>query len=143
MKAIPEGFTARHTLMVRDDMTVDFEQPQPELGKVHRVYATYWLSKHFELVGRKLILPFLESNEEGIGFEVYVKHIAPALPGMQVVLSATHLKTETRRVYAHCEAYSELGDKIAEGKTTQVIMPRHELTKTFDALKQRWETRHD
>ena len=143
MKLIPEGYTAHHELIVREDMTVDFEQAEPELAKLHPVYATYWLTKHMELVSRKLILPFLDEGEEGIGFEVYVKHIASALPGMQVSLKATHLRTEGTRIYAHCKALNELGDKIGEGNTTQVVLPQAELTRAFTELRQRWEPPRD
>lgn len=143
MQPIPEAYTAYHELTVSDEMTVDFEQAEPELSKLHPVYATYWLAKHMELVSRKLILPFLDENEEGIGAEVFVKHIAPALPGMQVSLKATHLKTKGTRIYARCEAFSELGDKIGEGQTTQVVMPQTKIIEAFDTLQQRWESRHD
>ena len=85
MQRIPEGYTAHHHIVVTEAMTVDFEdRNDPRMGKLHPVYATYWVAKHMELVSRKLILPFLEEGEAGIGFEVAVKHVASALPGMQV-----------------------------------------------------------
>lgn len=143
MKAIPKGYTAYHALTVRDDMTVDFEQAEPQLGKLHPIYATYWLTKHIELVSRKLILPFLEEGEEGIGFEVYVKHIASALPGMRVSLKAMHIRTERERVYASCEAFNELGDKIGEGKTTQIVTAQAKLEQAFDKLDRRWKSNRD
>ncbi len=139
MKAIPEGYATHHEVVVTEKMTVDFEQPEPELGKLHPVYATYWLAKHMELVSRKIILPFLEEGEAGIGFEVSVRHLASALPGMKVRLTARHLRTERNRVYALCEAYNELGDKIGEGSTTQVILPREKLEQGFRTLHERWE----
>ena len=139
MKPIPEGTAATHTLTVTEAMTVDFEQSTPELGKLHRVYATYWLTKHIELVSRKIILPFLEPHEEGIGFEVSVKHLASALPGMEVRLGAVHLRTEKNRIYARCEAFNELGDKVGEGTTTQVVLNREGLEAGFAALRERWK----
>ena len=120
-------------------MTVDFEQSTPELGKLHAVYATYWLTKHMELVSRKIILPFLEPHEEGIGFEVSVRHLASALPGMNVTLNATFERTEKTRVYARCEAFNELGDKVGEGTTTQVVLDRGRLEAGFAALRRRWK----
>lgn len=139
MKPIPEGYTTHHELIVREDMTVDFEQNDPALGKLHPVYATYWLTKHMELVSRKIILPFLEPFEAGIGFEVSVRHLASALPGMKVKLQAVHVKTERNRVYARCEAWNELGDKIGEGATTQVILPAAKLEQSFATLRARWK----
>lgn len=148
MRAIPVGFGARHELTVSEAMTVDFEQDDPRLGKLHDVYATYWLTKHVELVSRKILLPFLEEGDAGIGFEVAVKHVASALPGMRVGLVAEHLRTDERpgadgnvtaRVYVRCEAVSELGDLIGRATTTQVVMPRASLEASFRALRERWD----
>lgn len=143
MKAIPKGYATTFTLTVSDAMTVDFEQPETGLGKLHPVYATYWMTKHMELASRQLTLPFLDADEEGIGFEVAVKHLASALPGMQVTIQTRHLATRKTRVYTECEAYSELGDKIGEGSTTQVILPRDVLERGFESLKRRWLEHQD
>ena len=139
MKPILEGHTATHEIVVTNAMTVDFEQDDPKLGRLHPVYATYWLVKHMELVSRKIILPFLDADEEGVGFEVSVKHLAAALPGMTVRISAEHLRTEGNRVYAHCEAISELGDVVGKGATTQVVMKRERLERGFAKLRERWD----
>ena len=139
MKAIPQGYRAVHDLIVRQDMMVDFEQSEAGLGKLHQVYSTYWMAKHIELVSRKLILPFLEPDEEGIGFELSVKHIAAALPGMRVDLIADYERTDRNRIYASCDVFNELGDKIGEGTTTQVVMRRDHLLENFASLGARWE----
>ena len=141
MKPIPVGHTASHEILVTENMTVDFEQDDPELGKLHPVYATYWLVKHMEMVSRKIILPFLDADEEGVGFEVSVTHLASALPGMTVRISAEHLKTEGNRIYARCEAVSELGDLVGTGTTTQVWMKRERLNGGFAKLRERWDNR--
>ena len=142
MKTIPRGYSTSFEVNVTETMTVDFEQSDPDMGRLHRVYATYWMAKHMELVSRLIILPFLEEHEEGIGFEVAVKHIASALPGMRVTLRAEHLRSERNRIYSRCEAHNELGDKIGEGSTTQVVLPRERLNASFAKLKQRWEAHH-
>lgn len=143
MNPIPEGYRATFELTVTDAMTVDFEQPEPELGKLHPVYATYWLTKHVELVSRKIILPFLEPGDAGIGFEVAVTHVASALPGMTVRLEATFVRQEKNRVYARVHAWNELGDLIGEGTTTQVIVPQAKLEAGFAALRERWRARKE
>lgn len=135
MRPIPAGYQATFKIVVTDEMTVNFE----ELGSVHPVYATYWLVKHMELAGRKIILPFLEPGEEGIGYEVRVRHLASALPGMRVRIISSHIRTEKNRVYAHCQAFNELDDVIGEGETTQVVLAQEKLESNFDALRRRWE----
>lgn len=118
-------------------MTVDFGQREPGLGKLHEVYATYWLAKHFELVSRKLTLPYLGEHEEGVGFEVSVRHLAPTLPGMSVALEARLDRVEGNRVYALCRAVNSLGDLVGEGSTTQVILDQSELERRFARLRER------
>lgn len=118
-------------------MTVDFEQPEPGLGRVHGVYATYWLARHFELVSRKLSLPFLEEHEEGIGFELTVRHLAPALPGTAIDLQARHVATEGNRLHCECRARSSFGELLGEGRTTQVILDRSVLEERFERLRAR------
>ncbi|GCE20518.1 hypothetical protein KDK_43180 [Dictyobacter kobayashii] len=131
MQPIPLDQQATFKIRVSNQMTVQFE----ELGAVHPVYATYWMTKHMELVSRKLLLPFLEPGEEAIGHEVTVCHIASALPGMQVRITAHHLKTDRSRIYMRCQAYNELGDLIGEGQTTQVLLPWKNLRPTSKGYK--------
>ena len=137
MHAIPEGFTQTLTVTVTDDMTVDFG----ELGRLHPVYATYWMAKHFEEAGRKIILPFLEDGEGGIGTQVDVTHTASALPGMTVTVTATFDRMEGRRVVARMRAVNELGDEIGHGSTTQMVLPQARIDAGFDTLRDRKSTR--
>ncbi|MER3537160.1 MAG: thioesterase [Thermus sp.] len=135
MRPIPLGYEAVFETVVTPEMTVNFE----ELGPVHPVYATYWMVKHMELAGRKIILPFLEEGEDGIGSYVEARHLASALVGMRVRVVAVHEKTEGNRVYARCLAYNELGDLIGEGRTEQVILPKGRLEALFQRLLTRWK----
>src|SRR5690606_38914008 len=116
MRPIPPGFEARHTVLVTPAMTVDFEVADDDkLGELHPVYATYWLAKHMELVSRKIILPYLEDDEEGIGYRVEVDHLASALPGMRVDVTGVLDRQTNNRVHVSCTAVSELGDLIGRG----------------------------
>ena len=140
MRPIPEGYETEHRITVTDAMTVDFEDREdPRLGKLHPVYATYWMAKHMELVSRKIILPFLEEGEAGIGFEVSVQHLASAVPGMQVLLSARFQRMERNRVHATCQAVSELGDTLGTGTTVQVILSEERLEGAFNDLRRRFQ----
>ena len=142
MRPIPNAYRTEHEILVTDAMTVDFEdRVDGRLGKLHPVYATYWVAKHMELVSRKIILPFLEDGEAGIGHAVAVTHLASALPGMRVTLKAVLESHEGNRVTARCEAHSELGDLIATGSTVQVIVDAAKLEGGFDRLRQRWRER--
>jgi len=137
VREIPAGYVAAHEVLVTPEMTVDFEQDDPRLGALHPVYATYWMAKHMELASRKVILPFLEEGEEGIGLRVEVTHLASALPGMRVRVEARFRETVKNRVHADCVATSELGDVIGEGATVQVILPKERLEANFERLRER------
>ncbi|ANE44381.1 thioesterase family protein [Deinococcus puniceus] len=134
MRPIPPGFSQTLTVLITDAMTVQFE----ELGAVHPVYATYWMARHFEEAGRKIILPFLEEGEGGIGTQVDVQHTASALPGMTVTITATFERMEGRRVVCRMEAANALGDPIGTGTTTQMALPQTRIDANFEALRVRW-----
>lgn len=137
MRPIPPGFTQTLSVTVTDEMTVHFG----ELGAVHPVYATYWLARHFEEAGRKIILPFLEDGEGGLGTEVQVTHTASALPGMTLTVTATFDRMEGRRILCTMRAVSELGDEIGRGTTTQMSLPQARIDANFERLRERWRAR--
>jgi fluoroacetyl-CoA thioesterase len=131
VRPIPAGYEGRLSIVVTSEMTVDFA----ELGRVHPVYATYWLAKHMEEAGRKIILPFLDEGEEGIGSAVSVRHLAPAVPGARVEIVAAHERTEANRVYARCRACTSAGDLVGEGETEQTILPQGLLAERIAAAE--------
>lgn len=137
MHSIPEGHSVTLDILVTDDMTVHFH----ELGQGpgHPVYSTYWIARHFEEVGRKLLLLFREEGEEGVGTFVEVQHLASALPGMRVTHVATVESVEGRRLTCCMTATSELGDLIATGRTGQYVTLEAKLGRNFETLRGRWE----
>jgi len=135
MKEIPAGYRTTLEVLVTPDMTVQFG----ELGPGYPVYATYQLARHFEEAGRKLLLPFLEPGEEGIGYGVSVEHTATALPGMAVKIVATFDRMEERRLHATMEAFNALGDPIGTGGTIQVVLPKARIEQDLESLRQRWQ----
>jgi fluoroacetyl-CoA thioesterase len=139
MRPIPAGYQAHLEVLVTEAMTVRFGELGPlHPAPLHPVYATYEIARHFEEVGRKLLLAFLDSTEEGVGTAVSVEHLAPALPGMRVHFSATFERLEGRRLHVTVRAVSELGDLIATGQTTQYVSAAEHLSGQFADLRTRW-----
>jgi fluoroacetyl-CoA thioesterase len=134
VRPIPDGYEESVGVVVTDEMTVDFQ----ELGRVHPVYATYWLAKHMEEAGRKIILPFLEEGEEGLGTAVHVEHRSSALVGMRLEIVARYRGTSDARVQSTCEAHSELGDLIGTGSTEQFVTGAAKVADGFAELERRW-----
>ncbi|HLQ71914.1 MAG TPA: thioesterase [Bacillota bacterium] len=90
---------------------------------VHPVYSTVAMVYHMEWVSRKIILPFLESDEEGMGGAVTIKHISPSPLGSTVTLIATLIEHEQGKVVTDVHAYNENG-LIGKGEVTQIILPK-------------------
>ncbi|HWO96993.1 MAG TPA: thioesterase, partial [Bacillus sp. (in: firmicutes)] len=71
-KGMQVGDSAFVTAKVTSEMFAQFD------GEVvHPAYSTVSMVYHMEWAARKIILPYLEDDEEGMGAAVSVKHIAP------------------------------------------------------------------
>jgi predicted thioesterase len=117
------GQTAMLEVVVTEDMTVDFT----ELGRVHPVYATYTLAKHFEEAGRKLLLRHLDDGEEGLGRSVTVEHLAPSWVGDRLAIEARCVAVDGNRLTCECRATDGDGREVGRGSTVQVLLPRDRL----------------
>jgi predicted thioesterase len=108
-------------VIVTDDMFASFE------GEVvHPVYSTVAMTYHMEWVSRKIILPFLESHEEGMGASVQLRHIAASPLGTFVTLTATVIELRDNLVKTNVIATNHLG-VIGKGEVVQVILPKETI----------------
>ncbi len=123
------GHRAEVVVTVTDDMVAWFE----ELGVVHRVYSTWAMVRHLELASRKVILPFLEPEEDAVGHSVSVTHFAPTPVGARVTARATLLRLEGNRIVCALEAFNER-EKIGAGENVQIVLPHATLAERFAAL---------
>jgi fluoroacetyl-CoA thioesterase len=119
MRPIPVGETAELEVVVRPEHLVDFD----EMGRVHAVYATYTMAKHFEEAGRKLLVPHLEDGEAGIGRSVSVEHLAPSWVGDRLTVTATCVDVTGGRLTCSVEAVDEYGRRLGQGTTVQAVLP--------------------
>ena len=139
MKPIAVGATAILEVLVTDDMTVDFT----ELGRVHPVYATYTMAKHFEEAGRKLLLRHLDDGEDGLGRAVTVEHLAPSWVGDQLTIEARCTETRGNRITCACTATDGDGREVGTGSTVQVVLPRDVLDRALDPASRRRDVSPD
>lgn len=110
-------------VIVTEDMFASFE------GEVvHPVYSTVAMTYHMEWVSRKIILPFLESHEEGMGASVQLRHIAASPLGTFVTLTATVIELRDNLVKTSVIATNHLG-VIGKGEVVQVILPKETIEK--------------
>lgn len=128
MRPIPVGATATLEVIVTPDLTVDFA----ELGRVHPVYATYHMAKHFEEAGRKLLLRHLDDGEDGLGRSVAVEHLAPSWVGDRLTVEARCTEVRGNRISCACRATGADGREVGIGSTVQVVLPRDVLDRALD-----------
>jgi predicted thioesterase len=126
------GAQAQVTIVVTPEMVAEFE----ELGVVHPVYSTWSMVRHMELACRQLILPYLEPDEEAVGYSVSVTHLSPTPVGMRVTVTARLEQTDGNRIICAVEAHNER-TRIGEGTHVQVVLPRARLQARIASVS-RW-----
>jgi fluoroacetyl-CoA thioesterase len=123
------GLTGEIELAVTDAMVARFD----ELGLVHPVYSTWMMAKHMEEASRKVILPFLDQDEDAVGHAIDIVHLAPTAVGERVRIRATLERVDGRRVYCTLEAHNRR-ERIGAGRNIQVVMSRERLRERFRAI---------
>ena len=96
---------------------------------IHRCCSTWTIAHQFEVAARKVLVDFLEANEEGVGSHVSVDHIAPCGVGKSVRVRAK-LKEVSRdqRGRVVCELAAFDGERLlAKGTQIQIVMGKNEL----------------
>ncbi len=127
------GAEAQVTVTVTNDMLARFE----ELGLVHPVYSTWSMVRHMELASRKVILPYLEPDEEAVGYSVSVTHLAPTPVGATVTARARLVRIDGNQIVCATSAHNGR-TTIGEGTTVQVVVPGAGLRARFEQIGVRW-----
>lgn len=125
---LSEGQEAVIETVVTPEMFAQFDR-----DIIHRTFSTVSMVYYMEWASRKLILPFLEPGEEGMGVSVSVKHIKPALEGATIRFTA--VIREIKGSYVISEVEAKRGPElIGIGTVKQVILPLKTIT---EKLKER------
>ena len=101
------------------------------MGEEGRVYATPYLIGDIEMTCRSLLLEHADANEDSVGTEVAIKHLAPTLPGSTVEITATVTAVEGRKVTFAVTAKDEI-DTISSGSHARFVVDK---AKTIERLK--------
>ena len=119
------GISLVRRILVEKEKTISF------MGEEGRVYATPSLIGDIEYPCRNLILEHAEPNEDSVGIEVAIKHLAPTLPGSTVEITATVTAVEGRKVTFAVTAKDEI-DTISSGSHARFVVDN---AKTIERLK--------
>jgi len=126
------GAEASVTITVTPDMLATFE----ELGPVHPLYSTWSMVRHMELACRKIILPYLEPDEDAVGYSVSVTHLAATGVGDRVTAGARLVQIDGRRIVCAVEAHNSR-EKIGEGMQVQMLVRKERLAEHIRTLAPR------
>jgi fluoroacetyl-CoA thioesterase len=123
--SLKPGVSKVRRVIVDRDRTVAF------MGEQGRVYATPELCRDIEHTCREALLEHVSPEEDSVGIEIMVRHSAPTLPGMEVLITATVINVEGRKVSFDVVATDEL-EPIGTGKHVRFIVDRE---KTYERLR--------
>jgi fluoroacetyl-CoA thioesterase len=123
--SLQPGVSLTRRVPVEREKTIGF------MGEEGRVYATPYLIGDIEYTCRNLILEHAEPNEDSVGMEVAIKHLAPTLPGSTVEIAATVTAVEGRKVTFAVTAKDEI-DTITSGSHVRFVVDK---AKTIERLK--------
>lgn len=112
------GLSAEMEITVSSDMLAAFDGQT-----VHKLYSTSNLVHHMEWVARRILEPYFEEHEEGMGYYAAVSHLMPTICGMKVKLKATVRKIKDKKITCEVEAFNPRG-KIARGTIVQAIVEK-------------------
>lgn len=131
-RGLQPGAEATVTITVTPEMVATFE----ELGPVHPLYSTWSMVRHMELACRKIILPYLESGEDAVGYSIAVSHLAPTGIGERVTARARLIEIDGRRIVCAVEARNE-HERIGEGTQVQMLVRKDALATRIEQLQRR------
>jgi fluoroacetyl-CoA thioesterase len=123
--SLQPGVSLTRRIVVDKAKTIGF------MGEEGRVYATPYLIGDIEMTCRNLLLEHADDNEDSVGMEVAVKHLAPTLPGSTVEITATVSAIDGRKVSFAVSAKDEI-DTISSGSHMRFVVDK---TKTIERLK--------
>jgi fluoroacetyl-CoA thioesterase len=119
------GVSAVNRILVDKTKTIGF------MGEEGRVYATPHLIGDIERTCRDLILAHADVNEDSVGMEIAVKHLAPTLPGMTVEITVEVTAVDGRKVMFAVTARDEL-DTVSSGTHARFVVDK---AKTVERVK--------
>lgn len=122
-EGITPGLTHERTYVTTPEMGVKHFGPG-----VPSVLSSPSMISLMERTCVELLTPYLEANEQTVGFHVDVKHLAPTKIGRQVTVTARLQEVKEKRFRFAVEAINEQGVKIGEGTHRRALIHLKQFT---------------
>lgn len=121
------GLAVGHTAIITTEVTPGM-YAQFEGNVVHPVYSTVSMVYHMEWASRKVILPYLEDHEEGMGAKVNVEHMAPAKTGSLLEIRANVIEYERNVIVTTVTVRERENNRlIGKGEVKQVVLAKEKI----------------
>ena len=106
---------------------------------VHRVCSTWDMAHHMEVAARRVLVPHLNDDEEGIGAHLSIDHVAPAPVGSTITVCATAVEVDESTLVCTVEAFDARHEQtvLATGRQVQRILPRTALSDIMEQASAR------
>jgi fluoroacetyl-CoA thioesterase len=124
-ESLRPGVSRTNRVTIDKDRTIGF------MGEEGRVYATPRLVQDIEHTCRDLILEHADANEDSVGINVSINHLAPTLPGMTVEITANVSAVEGRKITFDIAAKDNL-EAVSTGSHSRFVVDKG---KTLERLK--------
>ena len=125
------GTVATHATEVTKDMCPAFD------GEVvHGVYSTWSMAHHMEIAARRVLVPHLAADEQGIGSHLSIDHVSPQPVGRIARVVARCIEADESTVVCEVIAYDGDSDRVlGRGKQVQRIYPKNKLNEIIERHK--------
>ncbi|HSM19409.1 MAG TPA: thioesterase family protein [Hyphomicrobiales bacterium] len=124
-ESLRPGVSRTNRVTVDRDRTIGF------MGEEGRVYATPFLVHDIEDTCRDLIMEHADENEDSVGIEVKVRHLAATPLGMGVEITATVAAVDGRKIDFDVTAKDDL-EEVCAGSHSRFVV---DVGKTLERLK--------
>jgi predicted thioesterase len=129
--SLKPGISLARRIEVDRDRTIGF------MGEDARVYATPAMIMDVERTCRDLIMQHADDDEDSVGIEVSVKHLAATLPGMTVDIDVRVAAVEGRKVIFEVSAKDEI-DAVCSGTHARFVVDTAKTVERLKAKAARW-----
>lgn len=122
-ETLQPGLTYEFSFKVPEDKTVPFLYPEaPEFQIMPKVFATGFMVGLFEWTCIQALTPHLDwPNEQTVGIDIKVNHLAATPPGLTVTVKAKLEKIEGKKLTFFITADDGV-EKISEGTHERFII---------------------